>query len=484
MNVRRNLALNFLLSAGQILFPLITIPYITRVLDPEGVGKVAFMDSLSYFFTVIAEFGIVTYGIREVARVQDDDQERARVVSELLAIQFIASSIALVLYGISIFIWLDKIGDPVLVVLSASFFLANFLYCEWYFWGRERFRFITLRSLVIRLLGIGAILLLVKERTDNRMYYGVMVASAIAVLLVNFVVLVRENRLSFRGLAAKRHVKPLLVNFGISMAYSITTLTDVPLVRLVAGVHTVGLYAMAARLVRLCSSLLTDIFLVMYPHSVRIAGKDEHGSLHRVLPDHSDLLLAVSIPASALLFICAQDIVDIALGPSFSGTAPLIRILSPLPAIVSYSLFLNKQVLMVHDREDLVLRALLVGNLFFLPAGILLTQAYGGHGACLALVLAESIILVFHYRYGIGQIPSRTLASWPTLARIVVGMGALFPIRWLVDACSENNWTRLTLTVIISVAFLAIWTLWVIRPRIARQAWLELIDRKKNNTLG
>jgi len=484
MNIRRNLAFNFLLSASQIIFPLVTIPYITRVLDPEGVGKVAFIDSLTYFFTVIAEFGIVTYGIREVARVQGDPAERSKVVSELLLIQFIASSIAMVLYGAAILFWFDKIGDPILVVLSACFFLANFLYCEWYFWGRERFRYITVRSMAIRLAGIVAIFLLVREQQDNRMYYGVMVGSSIAVLASNFIVMARQNDISFRELAARRHIRPLLVNFGISLTYSITTLTDVPVVRLAAGVHAAGLYVMAARMVKLSSSVLTDIFLVLYPHTVRVAMQDDKAHLYRTLPDYSDLLLAISLPASALLFLCAPDIVRILLGPSFADVTPQIEWLSPYPAIVSFSLFLNKQVLMVHDREDRVLRALLVGNLFFLPACIFMATKYSGPGACIALVTAESIILAFNFIYCRNLLPNVELVRFRSVLRTIAGIALLFPLRWAIARIGMGPVGQLGLTLALSLALLIPWTLWITRPRIGLEFATALRTRIKPRNLG
>lgn len=103
VSVKRNLAYNFILSLSQVFLPLLSIPYISRVLDPAGIGEVSFIDSFTFYFISIAEFGIVVYGMREVARLKNEPVEKEKLVSELLFLHIISSSVTLVLYAIAVF---------------------------------------------------------------------------------------------------------------------------------------------------------------------------------------------------------------------------------------------------------------------------------------------------------------------------------------------------------------------------------------------
>src|SRR3712207_4460747 len=111
VSLPKNLAYNFLLSLSQILFPLVSIPYIARVLHPGGIGSVGFVDSLSYYFVTLAEFGIVVYGVRAVARTKKDAAALHKLVSELVVLHLITSAVVIAVFGLSLFFLYQKIGD-------------------------------------------------------------------------------------------------------------------------------------------------------------------------------------------------------------------------------------------------------------------------------------------------------------------------------------------------------------------------------------
>ena len=153
-SIKRNLAYNFILSASQLILPLISIPYISHVLDPAGIGKVSFIDSLTYYFITISEFGIVVYGMREVARVRQNKTALEKLVSELMSLHLLSSSVSILIYAVTIFFLWSKINDARLILFSISFLMVNAFACEWYYYGTEQFRFITSRSIITRLCGL------------------------------------------------------------------------------------------------------------------------------------------------------------------------------------------------------------------------------------------------------------------------------------------------------------------------------------------
>ncbi|HUR11240.1 MAG TPA: oligosaccharide flippase family protein, partial [Flavitalea sp.] len=268
-SLKKNLVYNFLLSGSQVLLPLITIPYISRVLDPDGVGRVSFIDSFTYYFITMAEFGIMVYGMREVAREKNNPTALKKLLNELLVLHIISSGVSLVIYSVSVyFIW-QRIGDVRLLLFSFSFLLVNFLACEWYFLGLERFRYITIRSLVTRILGMVSIFLLVKAREDYYIYYGIIAGAAILNSVWNNLVLFREIPLNFRNVHWKRHIRFTWVTYLISLVYSIPLMLDNVLLGLVSTTIAVGFYAFAMKMVKTTGMLLTDGLLVFFPRIVQ-----------------------------------------------------------------------------------------------------------------------------------------------------------------------------------------------------------------------
>ena len=207
MSIRRNLVYNFILSASQVFLPLISIPYISRVLSPAGIGEVSFVDSFTFYFISIAEFGIVTYGIREVAKLRDDVAARNKLVSELLLFHIVSSTVTLLVYAAAVLVIWDKIHDTRILLFSLAYLLVNFFACEWYFLGMEKFRYISYRSILSRVLGLIAMFIIIKQPSDYFLYYGIIASSAMMNSLWNNYLLFREVPVSFRNVQWTKHIR-------------------------------------------------------------------------------------------------------------------------------------------------------------------------------------------------------------------------------------------------------------------------------------
>ena len=270
-NIKRNLVYNFIRSISQVLIPLLSIPYVSRILNPEGIGKVSFIDSFTYYFVSIAEFGIMLHGIREVAKERSNDKRLSQLVSELITLHVITSSCTLILFAIGVFILWNKIGDVRVIFFSVSFLIVNAFTCEWYFLGTEKFSFITLRFLTARLLGLASIFLLVKRPDDYYIYYAIITGSAIVSHVWNYAILFREVRFSLRKVNWKKHLKFVWIIYLNNLFYSVPLMLDNVLLRLVNTASVVGLYAFSIKTVRVGAALITDSFLVFFPRVVSLA---------------------------------------------------------------------------------------------------------------------------------------------------------------------------------------------------------------------
>lgn len=399
MSIKRNLAYNFILSVSQVFLPLLSIPYISRVLTPAGIGEVSFIDSFTYYFISIAEFGIVVYGMREVAHLRNEPAKKEKLVSELLLLHILSSSFTLILYCISVFFIWNKIHDVRILYFSLSYLIVNFFACEWYFLGMEKFRYITIRSLFSRVLGLISIYLLIKEPSDYFLYYAIIASSAMINSIWNNYLLFRDIHISFRDLDWKRHIPKLRITYFISLVYGITLILDNVLLRIVSTASAVGYYAFSVKIVRISTTLLSDSLQVFFPRIVSFLKEKNHEQVQLMITRNLQLLILFSVPICAGVFLLAEPLVIIFLGKQFIPATDNLKILATFPFLKSYNHFLSKQVLISHNREKLYLNSLLITSLFFIVLMLLLSYRYADSGASYAIIMAEVLLLGINYYY-------------------------------------------------------------------------------------
>jgi O-antigen/teichoic acid export membrane protein len=169
-SLKRNFIYNFSLNIINILFPLITSPYISRVLGANNLGKYNFSLSFSNWFLIFATFGTTTYGVREIAKVRDNKKILDKTFSEIFFINFIATLITLLVYIIIIFLNAKTNKEILLFLVSALSIFLNLFCIDWLYMGLEDFKIITLRSLLIKLICLVSIFIFIKQRNDYVIY--------------------------------------------------------------------------------------------------------------------------------------------------------------------------------------------------------------------------------------------------------------------------------------------------------------------------
>ena len=182
-----NFFMNFILSASQFLFPLITFPYVSRVLQAEGNGRVDFAIAVANYFMMIASLGIPTYGIRVCAKIRSDKQKLSKTVHELLFINMIMTIITVCLYLICIEFFPRFREDKVLFYINGINIVLNLFGMNWLFQALEQYDYITIRSLILRIISIIMMFLFVHERNDYVIYGATLVFSTAGSNILNFI---------------------------------------------------------------------------------------------------------------------------------------------------------------------------------------------------------------------------------------------------------------------------------------------------------
>ena len=462
-SIKRNLAFNFILSASQLILPLISIPYISHVLDPAGIGKVSFIDSLTYYFITISEFGIVVYGMREVARVRANKTALSSLVSELMTLHLLSSLVSIVIYGITVFVLWSKIQDSRLILFSISFLMVNAFACEWYFYGTEQFRFITSRSIITRLCGLVSIFILVKAPPDFYLYYGIIALTGIVNILWNVGGVFSRLHINLFNNQWKKHVKRTWVTYSISLMYSVSLMLDNVLLGLVSAAAFVAYYAFAIKLVRLSSSILTDTLIVFFPHAVALLHQQQKEKFQQAILRNIQLLNLFSLPLGAGLFLLSDEITAVIFGPSFSPVALNLRILCIVPLLRCYNLFLSKQVLIAYDHERLYLRSLFFSGVIFVVATIFLSYFFKDVGASISMVVYESSLLLFNYHYVRKLDQGLKVFDWKSILQAIAGAAIFVPLIFLAKSWMDADWLWLCVLIGVCAAVYISFLLFVLK---------------------
>ena len=227
-SVKLNFIMNAILTMSQFVFPLITFPYISRVLQPAGTGMVSFATSVVAYFCIFSQLGIPTYGIRACAKVRDDKETLSRTVQELFLINLIMCIFTYIAFFIALFT-VPKFSQnkPLFLIISLTI-LFNAIGVEWLYKALEQYTYITIRSIIFKFVALIFMFLLVKQSNDTVVYGALSILAASASNIFNFFHVHKYIQLKPIGnYKFRRHLKAILIFFAMSCATTILSLIHI-----------------------------------------------------------------------------------------------------------------------------------------------------------------------------------------------------------------------------------------------------------------
>lgn len=218
-SVKFNFMMNMILTVSSFVFPLITFPYVSRVLLVEGNGYVSFATSVLTYFTMFASLGIPSYGIRACAQVRDDRKELSRVTQELFIINIITTIVVSIVFVITLFTVPQFKEQQTLLWINGASLILNAVGVNWFYSAMEQYSYITVRSIIFKIASIILMFIFVRQQKDYIIYGAITVFATSGSNLLNFVNLRKFIDLKPVGnYRFKRHLKPILYFFAASAA--------------------------------------------------------------------------------------------------------------------------------------------------------------------------------------------------------------------------------------------------------------------------
>ncbi|MBM7635596.1 oligosaccharide flippase family protein [Streptococcus saliviloxodontae] len=399
-SVKLNFIMNFILTVSNFLFPLISFPYASRVLGADGVGTVNFATSIISYFTMIGMLGIPTYGIRACAKVRDNKEKLAKTVQEIVVLNsfvMLLSILALVLAVASI----DKLNqEKFLYLIMSSTLVFNVLGVEWLYKALERYTYISIRSIIFKVISLLLLMVLVKTSDDYVRYGGITVFAAVGSSFMNFINLRRMIPLRpFRDLDIWQHLKPTLTFFLLSVSSTIYLNVDTTLLGFIKGDRVVGYYSAATKIKAILVSVVTSLGTVLLPRLSYYHQEKRYDEFDRLVQKALQFIFIIALPLMVYFMIEAKDSILFLSGRDFLPAVLAMQLIMPAVLFIGLSNLTGIQILVPTHRERLVVYSTIIGAVVDVVINMVSIPLFGANGAAFASAFAEFVVVMVQLYY-------------------------------------------------------------------------------------
>lgn len=380
---------------------MVTFPYLSRVLEPSGIGRINFANSVVQYFVILSSLGLPLYGTREIAKIRDDKVKLNVVANELFQISMFSMVLSYLLF-LLVYVYNPKVqNDELLFFITSLSIIFTNIGAEWFYQGIEKYDYITKRILIVRTISIVIMFLLVKTKDDYIISASITAFSVIGANLFNFFNLRRSVKINlFKQYNLRKHFKPIFVIFGMNIATSIYLNLDSVMLGFFVNNEAVGFYTAAIKMNKLVLTIITSLGVVLIPRLSNYIKNDKGNEYKELLEKALNVIILIALPSMIGFFLIAEDVILLFSGEGFIDSIITMKIISPIIVIISLSNFLGIQVLYPMDKEKIVLLSVIIGAVTNFVLNLIFIPSYHENGAAIATVIAESIVLVIQFILG------------------------------------------------------------------------------------
>ncbi len=393
-NPKKNFVYNILYQILTIIIPLITAPYLARVVGAEGVGIYSYTYSIVYYFMIFTLLGVNNYGNRAIAKVRDDKQKLSRTFWEIYLLQIFMGIIMLVIY--SIYLYNFNVKYKQIAIIQTFYIISAILDINWLFFGLEEFKKTITRNIIVKLGNIILIFLLVKRKEDLWIYTSIMAGMTCIGQLVlwNFI----KNKIQVVKIVFKdivKHIKPNIVLFIPVIAVSLYKIMDKIMLGKFTDVIEVGYYENAEKIINIPITLITALGTVMLPRISNIVANGKNHEVKQYINKSIEFLMFISFPMCCGLIGIGYKFAPLYFGYEFQKTGILIMLLALTLPFMSFANVIRTQYLIPMEKDKIYIVSVTIGaiaNLFF---NIILIPKFKSIGACVGTIIAEMSVMIF-----------------------------------------------------------------------------------------
>jgi len=448
-SIKKNVAYKSVLTLSTYLINFITFPYVARVLGVERIGLVNFVDNTVNYFLLFATMGVGLLGVREIAAVKEDKKRRDQVYSSVLALNLLFTLVSLGIYLLCV-VTIPKLCqyDELFYIGTAKILFTVFL-VEWFFTGVENFRYITLRSILIKVLYIISVFLFVRDTSDYRLYFILTVGVVVLNALINQLYIREFVRVRWNNIQLFKYLKQN-VTLGIYTLMTSMYLTfNVMYLGLVSNNTEVGYYTTAFKLYSVVLGFFTAFTNVMLPRMSSLLANGEKDRFQELVNRSFSVMSTCCIPLILCSMIMAPQIVYILSGPGYEGAILPMRIIMPAAFAVGVAQVLAIQVLMPMKKDKVLLVASIIGAVVSLLINLLVVPYIESVGSAVVLLCSEAVVTGAYLWYVLSH--KLTLISVKTIGKSVLYSLPSVVVCWGCGRWIENEFVGVECAFLLSL---------------------------------
>ena len=396
-SVKKNYIYNLIYQILAIIIPIVTTPYLARVLGPSGTGIYSYTISIVTYFILFGSLGINLYGQREIAYVQNDNLKRSKTFSELLVFKTITLSISMVLFYL-IFCISGRYKIYYLILLIEIF--ANILDINWMYQGLEEFKKVVIRNIVVRLLSLISIFMFVKAKNDVGVYIAIYSLTTLFGNITLWFKIKNYVSINFKNLNLVKHIKPNLVLFVPQIAVQIYTVLDKTMLGAILGdMNEVGYYEQSQKIIKILLTIITSVGTVMMPRIANCFANNEHKKIENYMYKTFNFVYLIAIPLIFGLIAVSSNFVPLFFGKGYSEVKIIMDIMSIIILFIGFSSVIGNQYLLSTKRQKQYTISVIVGSVVNLILNALLIGTFKSIGATISTVIAELVVTLLQLYY-------------------------------------------------------------------------------------
>lgn len=435
-SIKKNFAYKSILTISTYIMGFITFPYISRIFGVEKLGLVNFVDNTINYFLLFATMGINILGVREIASVKDNKETQSKVFSNILGLNLLFTIVTISIY-LTLIATIPKLSQysELFYIGTAKIFFTTFL-IEWFYTGIENFKYITIRSIIIKVIYVISVFLFIRNQEDYILYFILTVGTVVINALINMAYVRQYINIQPRELVNLKYLKNNIVLGIYAIMTSMYLTFNVMYLGLISDNTQVGYYTTAFKLYSVILGFFTAFTNVMLPRMSALLAEDNKAQFHNLINKSFAAVSKFSIPLILCSIILTPQIIYILSGPGYEGAIIPMRIIMPAILFVGIAQILAIQVLMPMKKDRILLIASICGAIISIIINILFVPKIQSIGSAIVLLSAEmlvtSIYILYILKEHIAKIPIKSF-----IKEILLSIPIIFIVLIIKTYCTN-----------------------------------------------
>lgn len=398
-SIRKNLGYSIILTISNYLFPLITYPYVSRVLGVDRIGFCAYVDSIINVVSLFAMMGVSYVGLRAIAQNKDSREEMSSIFSNLFTINLILCILSLLVFNIGL-AFIGDLGEYKEYIIWGEFkILFTIFLIEWLYRGLEDFKYITIRSIAIKLVYVILIYLLVRRKDDMFIYYLLSIFLIAGNFIFNWIHKRHYIDFSFKQLQLKKYFPKVMSMGAYTILTSVYATFNITMLGYLSNNTQVGYYNTSLKIFHILVALLTAYSSVMLPRMSSMVVSNTKEEIQKQVNTIFDIVFVIVLPLVYFFFVYAEESVTLMSGVEYLQSTVSLKLLMLLLLPFAIDQILVLQILMPYKKDNAILVNTVIASAIAVITMFIILPSKGAAGSAFVLLLSEIIIMALSMVY-------------------------------------------------------------------------------------